>query len=150
MGDPIMGTGILLQVGDGAAPVESFVSIAQIVSLKPMQLSRNEVDGSVHNTGLEKKLLGILRCGQVTGTLNWLPLDPTHSRSVGLMADIFNNTKRNYRIPVPPNPPGLPVLEFAGQVQLIDPQEVAMDALLQVAFALTVDLETLDIHEDET
>lgn len=146
--DAIIGTGILLQAGDGATPVENFTTVAEIVSLKPMGLTRNEVDVSTHNAGKESKLLGMLRAGQVTGTLNWLPLDATHrNEEGGMLHDIMNNTWRNWRIPVPPD--GLPILQFYGAVQQFDPQEVPVDAALQIAFALTLDADSLDVIEEE-
>jgi hypothetical protein len=154
MGDnqAIIGTGILLQAGDGATPVEHFTSTAELVSLKPNQLSRNEVDVSVHNRAREQKILGMLRSGQVTGTLNWLPRDPTQNSHTGMLADLIANTWRNYRILVPPaedNPADQVTCEFYGAVQLFDPQEVAMDSPLQVAFALTIDLSTFVVVGDE-
>jgi hypothetical protein len=136
MSDAIIGTGILLKAGDGGAP-ENFAAVAEIVSLKPPQLSRNEIEVSNHNEGQEAKILGMFRKGQVTGTLNWLPNDPTHSDITdGILADIIANKKRNWRITFPPN--GLPHWTMAARVQLFDPQEVGVDAALQVAFALTI------------
>lgn len=137
MSNAIIGTGILLKAGDGALP-EVFVTVAEIVTLKPPQLSRNEIDVSTHNEGQEAKILGMLRKGQVTGTLNWLPTDATHSNLAGgILADILGNIKRNWRIAFPPS--GLPHWTFPGRVQLFDPQDVNTDAALQIAFALTID-----------
>ncbi len=137
MSNAIIGTGILLKAGDGATP-ENFVAVAEIVSLKPPQLSRNEIDVSVHNAAAEAKLLGMLRQGQVTGTLNWLPTDPTQSSVTGgMLADIIANTKRNWQIALPPS--GFPNWTMPARVQLFDPQDVPVDAALGVAFALTLD-----------
>lgn len=133
MSNAIIGTGIALKAGDGAVP-EVFVTVAENVSLKPLQFSRNEIDVSIHNEGFESKILGMLRQGQVTGTLNWLPTDPTHA---SMMADILGNVKRNWRITFPPN--GLPHWTMPARVQLFDPQEVTTDSPLQMAFALTID-----------
>lgn len=147
--DPIIGNRFKLLVGDGASPVEAFTELGMLVSLKPMQFSRNEVDGTHHGIGMEKIDLGILRSGPVTGTINLDLSNPTQSRSVGMLGDIFNNTSRNYRIPINPVT-GYPWLEFAAKVQLFDMQEVPVDAVMQAQFGLRADLETLDIHEDET
>lgn len=137
MSDAIIGTGILLKAGDGAAP-EAFVTVAEIVALKIPALSRNEVDVSNHNEGEEAKILGMLRKGQLTGTLNWLPTDLTHSATgQGMLADILANRKRNWRIEIPPD--GLPRWTMPARVQLFDVQEVTVDAPMQLAFALTVD-----------
>lgn len=136
MSDAISGTGILLKAGDGATP-EVFVTVAEIVSLKLPAISRAEIEVSNHNEGEEAKINGILRKGQATGMLNWLPTDPTHGDAPGgMLADIIANVKRNWRITLPPS--GLPHWTFAGRVQLFDVQEVPMDVALQVAFALTV------------
>lgn len=137
MSDAIIGTGILLKAGDGGAP-ENFVTVAEIVSLKPPVLSRNEVDVSNHNEGQEAKILGMLRKGQCTGTLNWLPTNATHGDTgQGILADMLQNRKRNWRIEYPPA--GLPKWTFPGRVQLFDPQDVTVDAAMQVAFGLTID-----------
>jgi hypothetical protein len=136
MSDAIIGTGILLKAGDGQTP-ENFVTAAEIVSLKPPQLSRNEIDVSTHNAGYAA-ILGMLRKGQVTGTLNWVPTDPTHSDATGgILGDIIANTKRNWRIAYPPD--GLPHWTMPARVQLFDPQDIGVDAAMQVAFALTID-----------
>lgn len=139
MSNAIDSTGILLQAGDGGNP-EQWTTVAEIVALKPPSLSRNEIDVTNHNEGQEAKILGLLRKGQCTGTLNWLPQDATHSDlGAGIFADILSNRKRNWRIVYPPNPPGLPKWQFAARVQLLDPQEAAADTALQLAFALTID-----------
>ncbi|MBN2204308.1 MAG: hypothetical protein JW767_04720 [Thermoleophilia bacterium] len=142
MSDAISATGILLKAGDGATP-EQFVAVAELVTLKPPQLSRNEIEVTSHNeavTSGEAKILGMLRKGQVTGTANWLPTDPTHSSAeggAGMVRDLLDNKKRNWRIEFPPD--GLPKWTFPARVQLIDPQEAPVDAALQFAFALTID-----------
>lgn len=96
MGDAIVGTGILLKMGDGATPTENFTAVAELVSLKPPPLSRNEIEVSTHNAGIDAKLLGMLRRGQVTGTVNLIPTDPTHSKDTGMLGDILTNKKRNW------------------------------------------------------
>lgn len=144
MSNAIMGTGILLKAGDGGAP-EQFVAVAEIVALKPPQESRNEAEVSNHNEGVEAKLLGMLRIGQITGTLNWLPADPTQSgQPGGMRGDLLANTKRNWRITVPPN--GFPHMTWPGQIQLMDPQEVGVDSPLQVAFAITVQGQAIVVY----
>lgn len=149
MSDALVGTGILLKAGDGATPTENFVAVAEIVSLKIPAFSRNEIDVSNHNEGREAKILGMLRQGQVTGTCNWLPTDPTQSSAAGgLLADIRANVKRNWRIELPPT--GFPQWTMPARVQLFDPPEVTVDAALQIAFALTVDGDIDVVEEEET
>ena len=133
MSNAIIGTGVLLKIGDGGSP-EVFVAIAEQVVLKPLQFSRNEIDVSTHNVGVEEKILGMLRQGQVTGTANWVPTDPTHEQ---VLADILDNVKRNYRIDFPPS--GLPQWTIPGRVQLFDVQELTTDSPMQFQFAITID-----------
>ena len=141
MSDAIIATGILLKAGDGGGP-ETFVALGEIVSLKPPQLSRNEIEVGVHNTGRDDKILGMYRRGQVTGTLNFVPTDATHKQ---VISDIKANQKRNWQITYPPD--GLPVDSFAARVQMWDVQEATTDAALQVAFALTIDGDITTVEE---
>lgn len=133
MGAAIIGTGILIQAGDGGGP-EAFLTVAEIVSLKPPQLSRNEVDVSTHNEGTEAKILGMLRKGQAQATLNYVPTNATHA---SLMSDLLANTKRNWRILFPPS--GLPRWIIPSRVQNLDPQNVTVDAPMQINVAWTID-----------
>lgn len=140
MSDAILGTGILLKAGGGQTPTETFTAVAEIVAVKPPGLSRNEIDVSNHNEGVEAKILGMLRASQLTCTVNWLPTDATHSNtSGGLMHDIFNNVKRNWQIQFPAGVEAGDTWTFAGRVQMFDPQEVTVDSPLQLAVAITVD-----------
>jgi hypothetical protein len=139
MSNAISGTGILLLAGDGATP-ENFVAVAELVSLKPPQLSRKEIEVTPHNTAVtmgEQSILGMLRKGNVTGTLNWLPTDPTHNDTTGFLGDMINNVKRNWQIQMPPN--GYPQWTFPARVQLFDPDDVKTDSALGIKFALTID-----------
>jgi hypothetical protein len=133
MSNAIIGTGILLKAGDGATP-EMFATLAELVSLKPSGLSRNEIEVSTHNEGQEAKILGMLRKGPVTFTCNWVPTDATHA---ALLADILANTKRNWQIWFPPS--GLPLWTFPARVQLFDPPDVGVDVAMQISGQLTID-----------
>jgi hypothetical protein len=116
----------------------TWTTLAEIVSLKPPAFSRNEIDVSNHNGGIEEKLLGMLRQGQVTGKCNWLPTDATQvNTGNGLLADVLANVKRSWRITYPPS--GLPTWAFAARCQLFELPEVTTDAAMQVDFALTID-----------
>jgi hypothetical protein len=139
MSNAISGTGILLLAGDGASP-ENFVAVAELVSLKPPQLSRHEIEVTPHNTAVamgEQKILGMLRKGNVTGTLNWLPADATQNDTTGILSDMLANVKRNWQIQFPPN--GYPQWTFPGRVQLFDPDDVKTDSALGIKFALAID-----------
>ncbi len=152
MSDAILGTGILLKAGNGAVPTETFTPVAEIVSLKPSQKSRNEIDVSNHNEGREAKILGMLRQGQVTATVNWLPLNATQRNEVGgLLYDINNNVKRNWQVELPLDPAdGAVTFTFPGRVQNFDPQEVTVDSALQLQIAITIDGEDEIVEVVET
>lgn len=137
MSDAILGTGVLLAGGNGASP-EVFTTVAEIQTIKPASRSRNEIDVSTHNAAVEEKILGLLRTGQVTGTLNWLPSNATHvDTGSGMHADVLNNVKRNWRITFVDSP--ATVFTFAARVQLFDIQEITVDSPMTVNFALTID-----------
>lgn len=133
MSDAIEGTGILIHMGDGASP-EVFTPVAEIVNLKPPAKSRNKIDVSNHNEKREANILGMLRQSDVTGLCNFIPNDATHEQ---IQDDIDNNTKRNWRITLPPD--GLPHYTFPGRVRLFELQEVTPDSALQFAFEITID-----------
>lgn len=136
MSDAILGTGVLLARGQDDSP-ETFTDVAEIRTLKPAAWTRNELDVSTHNAGVEEQILGILRTGQVTGTLNWLPSNATQSEAgKGMLADITANTQANWRITFPDSPAS--VFTFAARVQTFDPQEITMDSEMAVNFALTI------------
>lgn len=152
MSEAIIGTGILLKAGNGATPTEVFTPVAEIVSMKPSQLSRNEIDVSNHNEGREAKILGMLRQGQCTATVNWLPLNATQRQEVGgLLYDIINNVKRNWQVFLPIDPAdGEVTITFPGRVQNFDPQEVTVDSPLQLQIAITVDGDITFVETVET
>lgn len=133
MSNAIIGTGVLIQAGDGGGP-EAFLTVAEIVSLKPPTRSRNEIDVSNHNEGQEAKILGMLRKGQPSSTVNWIPTNPTHA---AIITDITNNTKRNWRILYPPS--GLPRWVFPARVQMVDPQNITTDSPMQLNVNWTID-----------
>jgi len=133
MSDAIIGTGILLKAGDGATP-EVFATIAEIVSLKPSAISRNEIDVSTHNAGTDAKILGMLRKGPVTFTINWVPSDATHMQ---IEADLAANTKRNWQVWYPPS--GVNTDTFPARVQSWDVPDVGVDVAMQATINLTID-----------
>ena len=94
--------GTLLQVGDGAVS-ESFTTIAELRSLKGPSIKADVIDVTTHNTATPFKrfISGLLDGGDVTFDINFIPQDPTHSYSAGLLADMLNRTRRNFQIVFP-------------------------------------------------
>lgn len=93
----------LLQIGDGASPTENFTTIAELRSLKGPTIKSDVIDVTTHNTPTPFKrfISGLLDGGDVTFDLNFIPQDPTHSYSAGLLSDMLNRTRRNFRIVFP-------------------------------------------------
>jgi hypothetical protein len=125
---------------------ETYATVAELVAVKPPGYSRNEVDVTNHNAGIEEKLLGMLRVGQVTGKCNWIPTDPTHDSDSGTLADIRANRKRNWRIAFPPT--GTPNWTFPARVQKWDLAEITTDAAVQYDFALTLDGDVVMVNTE--
>lgn len=151
----IIGTGIMLRLGDGATPTEAFVDLAELTALKPPGESRNEMDVSTHNKGSEEKILGMLRMGQITGKCNLVANDPTQSvEGAGLRAKLHAGSQHNFQIALPDGPAGTVVdgttMTYPGQVQSFEIDEVGVDSPLSFAFAITVtDVDAVTIVEAE-
>lgn len=136
MSSAILGTGVLLARGDGTSP-EVFTTVVEIRTIKPANRSRNEIDVSTHNAGVEEKILGMLRTGPVTGVCNWLPSDATHaSTGTGMLADLIANTESNWRITFPDSP--ATVYTFLARVQMFDPSEITTDSPMEFNYSLTI------------
>ena len=136
MSEAVLATGVLLARGDAASP-EVFTTLAEIQTVKPPGLSRNEIDVSTHNAGVEEKILGMLRTGQIAGRCNWLPSNATHiNTGSGMHADILNNTQSNWRITFTDSP--ATVFTMAARVQLFDIEEMTTDSPMTFSYALTV------------
>jgi Lambda phage tail tube protein, TTP len=134
MSDAKLFTGTLLKVGDGASP-EVFTTIAEIANLEPAELSRNEIDVSIHNEGEESILTGMLRKGKVNVTINYLPSNATHNFATGLLDAIYTNERRNYRI-VWPASAGASYWEFEAYVTNFKPMGGGLDIARQAQVGL--------------
>lgn len=94
------GFGALLKRGDGAVP-ENFTTIAEISNLSA-PISREEIDGTHHTSpGGWREFKPGLKQAEFSFEGNYLPADPSHNASVGLLADFNSGVTRNYRIEWP-------------------------------------------------
>lgn len=90
--------GTILQVGDAASP-EVFTAVANVTNLNPPPISRDMYETTQHNgPGWDEYLPGLLRGGQVTLDLDWVPTEGTHSYTTGFLKDLTDGTLRNYRV----------------------------------------------------
>ena len=89
--------GTKLRIGDGATP-ENFVDIAEVLDITGPSLSLDTEDATSHgSTGGWEEVVGtILRSGDVTFDLNFIPTEGTHNHATGLLRDMANRTKRNF------------------------------------------------------
>lgn len=97
--------GTLLKIGDGTTPTENFTTIAELRTLKGPTLSAETIDVTVHNTPtpFRRFISGLIDGGEVTFDINFIPQEPTHSYSAGLLADMLNRTRRNFQLVFPDN-----------------------------------------------
>jgi len=93
------GIGTLLQIGDGASP-EVFTTIAEVLDITGPGLTSDLVDiTNMDSAGKwEESLPTILRSGEITFSVNFLPVNATQSSTSGLINDFENRTNRNFQL----------------------------------------------------
>jgi len=135
------GIGTLLKLGDGAGP-EVFTTIAEVLDISGPGLTSDLVDiTNMSSAGSwEESLPTILRSGEVTFAVNFLPVNVTHSQSAGLILDFKNRTKRNFQLVFTDS--GNTTWTFAGYVTNVTPQ-------MPVAGATTMDV-TIKLTDQPT
>jgi len=98
--------GTLLQLGDGAGP-EVFTTIAEVKDIDGPDISMDTEDITPHDAvgGWEEFIPTILRSGEVTFDLNFVPSNAQHGdTSGGLINLLKNRTKRNFKLVLPTSP----------------------------------------------
>lgn len=94
--------GTLLKIGDGGG-TEVFTTIAEVKDISGPELSLNVADVTNHSStgGWKEKLGTILDGGTVKFDVNFIPTAATQGVSSGLLLDLGNRTKRNFKIVFP-------------------------------------------------
>lgn len=94
--------GTLFKLGNGNTP-EEFVTVAEIRTLNGMNLTADSLETTVHNTPTpwRRFIPGLLDAGEVTMDINYVPQDPTHSFSSGMLSDYSNRIIRNVQVVFP-------------------------------------------------
>lgn len=102
MTNAIAAYGTLLKIGDGGGP-ETFTTIAEVTSIGGPSLGLDMIDATSHDStqGWEEVIGGILRSGEVTMELNFIPTEGTHNAATGLIADMVARTLRNFQMVFP-------------------------------------------------
>lgn len=90
--------GTLLKIGDGEVS-EAFTAIANVTNLNPPPISAEMYEATQHNgPGWDEYIPGLLRGGQVTLDLDFVPTESTHSYAAGLIKDMVDKTLRNFQL----------------------------------------------------
>jgi len=96
----------LLQLGDGGGP-EAFTTIAEVKDISGPDISVDTEDITPHDAvgGWEEFIPTILRSGEITFDLNFVPSNAAHGdTSGGLINLLKNRTKRNFKMVLPTSP----------------------------------------------
>lgn len=110
------GTIIAVQLTPGGA----FTDIAEIGDVTPPSYTRNEFDATTQEKDIDSYVLGVLRRGQFTQQVNFLPTNNTHDHLTGMYALMIANTVTGWRVTFPVAA-GSVVWVLSGQVQNIVP-----------------------------
>ncbi len=91
--------GTLLKIGNGASP-EVFATVAELRTISGPKLTADTIDVTTHNTPtpFRRYIAGLLDGGEVTFDINFIPTETTHSYSTGLLGDMVNRVRRNFKI----------------------------------------------------
>lgn len=91
--------GTLLKIGDGGSS-ETFTTIAEVRDISGPSLSADVKDVTSHDSedGWDESITTILRGGEVSFALNFIPTETTHSYTSGLLEDYANRTRRNFQL----------------------------------------------------
>lgn len=102
MTEAISAFGTLLKMGSGET-TETFTTVSEIKSLSGPEVSLDTEDVTNHDSpgGWEEIVGTILRSGEVSATMNYIPTDGTHDASTGLLADLKNRVHRNFQMVFP-------------------------------------------------
>ncbi|MGE5553295.1 MAG: phage tail tube protein [Betaproteobacteria bacterium] len=103
MSNAISAFGTLLKIGDGATPTENFTTIAEVTNISGPGFALETAEATSHSSpgGWREYIATLLDAGEVTFDINFLPTDPTHGYSTGLLRDMVNRTKRNFKLVFP-------------------------------------------------
>ena len=92
----------LLKIGDGGGP-EVFTTIAEVGEISGPQLKLDTIDVTTHSSpgGWEELIAGILRSGEVSFGINYVPTEATHNNTTGLIKDMRTRTLRHFQLVFP-------------------------------------------------
>lgn len=133
------GRGFILEAGDGGSP-EGFDQIAEVRDfdeLWPQTREFEPVTSQDTPGGVEEVKPAVLRTGEMTFEVNFLPTHATHDPSTGLRADFLAGTRRNFRA-IYPAPYASRRVEFAAYVARF-PVAIPVDGVMRGRVTLRLD-----------
>ena len=103
MTTPIAARGTVLRMGDGAGPPENFTAIARVIGINGSPLSLDTEDATDHDSpgGYEEVVATILRTGEVTFDVHFLPDSATHGTATGLIKKQVDRTLTSFELIFP-------------------------------------------------
>jgi predicted secreted protein len=136
MTNALAGYGVLLKIGDGGGS-ETFTTIAEVKDIEgpELELEAKEVTSHDSPAGWREYIGTLLSGGEVSFDVNFIPTNATHSYSAGLIKDLVNRTKRNFKLVFPDG--GSTTWTFAALVVGVKPSgpvedELSAEVTLQV------------------
>lgn len=128
--------GTLLKIGDGGGS-EVFTTIAEVTNITGPSLSLEMIEVTNHTStsGWKERIGGLLDAGEVGFDINFVPAAGTHSYSTGLVKDMVNRTKRNFKVVFPDN--GNTTWTFSAYVSKFQPK-APINAQLSASVSLMV------------
>jgi hypothetical protein len=128
MTNAISAHGTLLQIGDGAT-TEAFTTIAEVRDIKGPAMEMETKDVTSHDSSGWDEHIGILmKGGEVTFDIGFIPTNATHSQGAGLIADMIAKTLRNFQLVFPDT--GTTTWAFSALVKSFESAQGVKDDLM--------------------
>lgn len=92
-----------MKIGDGGTPTENFTTIAEVMDIEGpgISLATAEVTNQSSPGGFREKIGTVKDGGQITFSINYVTTEGTHDPSTGLLKDLIDKTKRNFKLVFP-------------------------------------------------
>lgn len=101
MSDSALGShGTLIARAPAASP-GTFTTIGELLDVTPPELMRNSFDATAQADNIDGFVMGVLRRGELTFSINFLPANATHDQLTGLYASIIAKTKDGFKVTYP-------------------------------------------------
>lgn len=129
--------GTLLKMGDSLTP-ETFTTIAEVGDIELPGINADTEDVTVQTSpgAVKEFVCTLLDAGEVTFPINWVPTDPTHDHTTGLLAQALDRETRNFQA-VLPDAGGF-TIQFSACVTKFGPPKAPVAGVLQADITLKV------------